>query len=361
VNDTYGVDDIRSVNIFFTGATGGCVFAVQPASGNLLLKNDAGNAWLDPITSGTVSNSKCFFNAAGTSWTAASATELDITMQLGFTAASAGDYQISVQPFGAPSVSAVPVGVGDWTVNPLPSISANGIVPIYSSAQTIQPGSWISIFGNSLAAGTATWNNDFPTKLGGTSVTIDGKPAYLWYVSPTQINLQAPDDDTAGPVEVVVTTPAGTATSTVTLGRYAPSFSLLDGKHIAGIILRPDGSGAYGNGAYDILGPTGDSLGYKTVAARAGDILELFGVGFGPTNPVAPAGKAYSGAAPAVEPVTLSINNTVVTPDFCGITAAGLFQINIVRLPDGLGSGDAPVKATVGGQQTAEGPVISLQ
>jgi hypothetical protein len=28
------------------------------------------------------------------------------------------------------------------------------------------------------------------------------------------------------------------------------------------------------------------SLGYKTVAARAGDLLELFGIGFGPTNPM---------------------------------------------------------------------------
>ena len=32
-------------------------------------------------------------------------------------------------------------------------------------------------------AGTAVWNGDFPTSLGGTSVTINGRPAYLSFVS----------------------------------------------------------------------------------------------------------------------------------------------------------------------------------
>lgn len=44
-----------------------------------------------------------------------------------------------------------------------PTITANGTVPIYSSVNTIQPGSWISIYGTNLATGTATWNGDFPT------------------------------------------------------------------------------------------------------------------------------------------------------------------------------------------------------
>ena len=137
----------------------------------------------------------------------------------------------------------------------------------------------------------ANWTGNFPTSLGGTSVTIDGKSAYLWYVSPTQINLQVPDDATTGSVPVVVTTAGGGSVSTVTLAAFAPSFSLLDGKHVAGIIIRSDGSGAYGGGTYDILGPTGSSLGYPTVAAKAGDTVELFGVGFGPTTPTVPRGR----------------------------------------------------------------------
>ena len=157
---------------------------------------------------------------------------------------------------------------------PSPTITAGGVVPVYSTVSTIQPGEWVSIYGTNLANGISTWTGNFPTSLGGTSVTIDGKAAYLWYVSPTQINLQVPDDAATGTVPVVVRTAAGgMANSTVTLAAFAPSFSLLDGKHVAGIIYRSDGSGAYGGGSYDIIGPTGSSLGYSTVAAKAGDIV----------------------------------------------------------------------------------------
>jgi len=241
-----------------------------------------------------------------------------------------------------------------------PTIASSGIVPVYSSVPAIQPGSWVSIYGTNLAASTATWKGNFPTSLNGTSVTINGKPAYLWYVSPTQINLQAPDDTTAGPVQVIVTTPYGTATSTVTLAPAAPSFSLLDGKHVAGIILRSNGSGAYGGGTYDIIGPTGSSLGYGTVAAKAGDTVELFAVGLGPTNPAVPAGSAFSGSAPTANPVTLLINNVKVTPTYSGMTSGGLYQINFT-IPQGLGAGDLSLSASASGTQTPAGVVISLQ
>src|SRR6185312_6506467 len=111
------------------------------------------------------------------------------------------------------------------------------------------------------------------------------QPAYIWFVSPTQMNVQAPDDAKTGSVNVSVTNSAGMATATVTLAQASPSWSLLDAKHVAGIIVRTDGSGAYGGGTYDIIGPTGSALGYMTNAVAAGDIVELFGVGFGPTNP----------------------------------------------------------------------------
>jgi uncharacterized protein (TIGR03437 family) len=243
---------------------------------------------------------------------------------------------------------------------PAPTVTTGGVVPVYSTVSTIQPGEWVSIYGTNLANRISTWTGNFPTSLGGTSVTIDGKSAYLWYVSPTQINLQAPDDATTGSVPIVVRPAAGgVATSTVTLAAFAPSFSLLDSKHVAGIIYRSDGSGAYGGGLYDIVGPTGSSLGYSTVAAKAGDIVALYGVGFGPTSPVVPPGAVYTGAASTTTPVTLSINNMSVTPSFAGESSAGLYQIN-VTIPPGLGTGDVSLQASVGGSQTPM-VVISLQ
>jgi uncharacterized protein (TIGR03437 family) len=241
-----------------------------------------------------------------------------------------------------------------------PSITPGGVVPVFSTATTIQPGEWVSIYGANLGGATAIWTGNFPTSLGGTSVTINGKPAYLSLVTPTQINLQAPNDSTTGPVQVVVTTASGSASSTVTLGAFAPSFSLLDARHVAGIILRSDGSGAYGGGVYDIIGPTGSSLGYATVAARAGDTLELFGVGFGPTDPTVLPGQLFSGSAATTNPVSVRINNVSVTPLFAGLSSAGLYQINLT-VPAGLGTGDVPLIATVGGVSPPTSVVISLR
>ena len=241
-----------------------------------------------------------------------------------------------------------------------PSISPGGVVPLCGTVSIIQPGEWVSIFGNNLASGTAIWNGDFPTSLGGTKVEIDGRAAYLQFVSPGQINLQAPDDTATGPVSVVVTTAAGTATSIVTLSEFSPSFDLLQTGHVAGIILRADGSGANGGGSYDILGPTGNSLGYPTVAAQAGDIVELFAVGFGPTTPAVLAGAPFTGAAPTNNKVSLYVNNVAVKTIFVGLSSAGLYQINLI-VPPGLGQGDVPIQASVAGIQTQAGVLFSLQ
>jgi hypothetical protein len=126
-------------------------------------------------------------------------------------------------------------GMKNHQVSPAeaPSISPGGVVPIDSTVNTIQPGEWVSIYGTNLASGTVTWNGDFPTSLGGTSVEINGKAAYIEFASPGQINVQAPDDTATGTVSVVVTTAGGSATSTVTLSHFAPSFCLLDTKHVA--------------------------------------------------------------------------------------------------------------------------------
>src|SRR5580693_9505934 len=69
-----------------------------------------------------------------------------------------------------------------------PAILPAGVVPIYSPVPVVQPGSWVSIYGANLAGSTVGWNGNFPPSLGGTSVTVDGIPAYLRFVSPGQIN-----------------------------------------------------------------------------------------------------------------------------------------------------------------------------
>ncbi len=237
-----------------------------------------------------------------------------------------------------------------------PIITSESTVPVYSTATTIEPGSWVSIYGTGLASGTSLWNGDFPTMLGNTTVTIDSKPAYLWFVSPNQINLQAPDDTSTGTVSVVVTTPAGSATSMVTLGQYAPSFSLFDSKHAAAIVVT-SGPGNSGNG-YDYIGPT-TGLPFVARPVKAGETVVLYGVGFGATNPPVAAGAPLANPAPSVVLPMITIGGVNANVTYGGIVQSGLFQFNVV-VPS-AGSGDKPLLATIGGVPTPSTVVLTLQ
>jgi uncharacterized protein (TIGR03437 family) len=225
-----------------------------------------------------------------------------------------------------------------------PLINSGGIAPAGLGYAPIQPGSWVSIFGVNLATTFATWKGDFPTSLGGTSVTIDGKPAYLSYVSPNQINLQAPDDTNIGNVDVVVSNGLGTTTSPVALAVAAASFLG------APIILTPDGSGMYGGGTYDIMGAP-NTAPYATRAAKAGETVVLFGTGFGPTSPTEPAGAPFSGAAPLVNAVMLDLGGAKLPLQilWAGLSGPGLDQFNVV-VPSGVSGNNVLV--------TAYGPLL---
>ncbi len=257
---------------------------------------------------------------------------------------------------------------------PTPSINAGGVGPIYSKATTIQPGSWISIYGTNLVSSLGIWDGSppTPTTLGGATVSINNKPAYLWVAvpgtggAPDQINAQAPDDTATGSVTVTVTNATNGATSsTVTLATVGPSFSVLGdaASHAAAVILTPGGTGAFGGGAYDIDGPSGTSLGYPTRPVKAGETILLYGVGFGPTSPVVQSGKPFSGAAGITSALQLNIGGVPIPSgnvSFAGIVGQGLYQMNVL-VPSGLGTGDKALSATVAGVTTPTGVVLALQ
>ena len=66
----------------------------------------------------------------------------------------------------------------------------------------IAPNTWVEVKGRicSKAGDSRIWqtsdfvNNQMPTKLDGVSVTVNGKSAYVYYISPTQINILTPPD-----------------------------------------------------------------------------------------------------------------------------------------------------------------------
>ena len=98
-------------------------------------------------------------------------------------------------------------------------------------------------------------------------------------------------------------------------------------------------------GTYDLAGPAG-RFSFSTRPVQAGEVLELFGVGFGPTERAVPAGQAFSGATPVANLVKVTIGGIACTVQFAGLISAGLYQLNII-VPSGTGSGDQLLQATV--------------
>ncbi len=242
-----------------------------------------------------------------------------------------------------------------------PAISTSGVVNGASFRAGIAPGSFFSIAGTNLAPVTRTWrDNEFladklPTMLDGTKVTVNGKPAAIAFISPTQINAQAPDETATGNVNVVVTNDGGeSAPMMASLRAAAPAF----------FPFAPQGNryvAATDAAGTTLIGPAG-LFGTTTTTrpARPGETVILYGTGFGVTNPAVRAGDLFVGAAPLVASTTVTIGGLPATVTFAGLSAAGLNQVN-VTVPAGAPDGDLPVIATVSGVATPDGIVVSVR
>jgi uncharacterized protein (TIGR03437 family) len=106
------------------------------------------------------------------------------------------------------------------------------------------------------------------------------------------------------------------------------------------------------------LGPTNLYPGL-TVPAHAGDVILLYGTGFGPTNPTTNFGLTFSGAPPTVNTVTATIGGVPATVQFAGLVAPGEYQFNIL-VPSGL-SGDNLVVLKVSGVSSQPNAYLTVQ
>jgi uncharacterized protein (TIGR03437 family) len=127
---------------------------------------------------------------------------------------------------------------------------------------------------------------------------------------------------------------------------------------VAGIIPTPDGSGHYGNGTFDILGPAGQ-FSFITRPVKAGETLEVFGMGFGPTSSSAPAGQQFTGTASLDYQLSITIGGVNVTPSFSGLVGAGIYQFTFV-VPK-LGSGDQLIQAAINGNGITPPAYVAVQ
>lgn len=231
---------------------------------------------------------------------------------------------------------------------PRPAISTGGVIGAsgFGALKGIAPGSWFEVYGTNLSPATASWSstdfsgNSAPQSLRGVTVTVAGKPAYVSYVSPGQINAQAPDGIGSGVVPVVVSNVNG----------VSDAATVIASDRLPGIDT-PFGNGyvaAFQGGA--IVGSPGFP------AVKPGDVITLYGTGFGVVTPPVAAGQIATAANSLATPVEIRIGDSVATSSYQGLSPGwvGLYQFN-VTVPQ-VADSDQPVTfSSANGSATRSG------
>jgi uncharacterized protein (TIGR03118 family) len=224
-----------------------------------------------------------------------------------------------------------------------------------SGAAGIASNTYISIYGSNLSPITRNWTaSDFsgtnlPTSLDGVSVMVNGKPAFVYYISPKQIDVLTPVDTTTGTVPVVVTDNGLVSGSgTAIMNAYSPAFFLLkDNASVAAV---------HSSGA--IVGATTLYAGISTPAAP-GETITIFGTGFGTTTPAITNGAIVAAPLTVTTAPTVTIGGISATVVYAGLVSAGVYQLDVV-VPAATPAGNAPVIATVGGVSSPATAIVTV-
>ena len=205
----------------------------------------------------------------------------------------------------------------------------------------VAPGGLVSIFGVGLAVEEAVAASfPLPTVLGSTSVTIDGVPAPLLFVSLGQINLQIPFGLVGESIEIVVSNPAGTSAPVVVpVGAVQPGIFFAPTTGLGAILNNDDGSVVWDH------------------PARAGGVVVVFCTGLGEVEPMGQTGLPAPADPPSATllPVEARVDGRSATVLFSGLAPlfAGPYQVN-VQLPDDLAPGRHLMVITIGGLTSNE-------
>jgi N-acyl-D-amino-acid deacylase len=222
----------------------------------------------------------------------------------------------------------------------------------YQTQPGIVPGSWVTIFGTNLATATRTFwadeiiGNALPTEIDHVLVTIDGKNAPVYFVSPGQLDVQAPADTNTGAVKVTVTRDGTvSAAGTATIAASSPGFFTYAGSNGTEYVAAEHVSGA-------VIGNTAATPG--TTAAKVGETVELYATGLGDSV----AGQLLPVPVALTTLPTLKIGGVAAAVTYAGVISPGLFQINAV-IPQ-VATGDQAIVVTYGGAVSPGSVMISV-
>jgi uncharacterized protein (TIGR03437 family) len=211
-------------------------------------------------------------------------------------------------------------------IGPAGILNAAGVTP----STGVAAGSVISIFGANLAASSASAGDGLlPQTLAATSVRVAGRLLPLVFASPEQINAILPDDLPEGDqVLIVSTTGQPEVRATFTLARNAPG--------IFATVTHADGSPV-----------TSDA------PARTGELLTVYGTGFGPADRPRLAGFPLPATPDYLIAGTteVRIGETAATVDKA-FAVPGKVGIDAVRFRVADGTVSGPMKVVINGVES---------
>jgi uncharacterized protein (TIGR03437 family) len=246
-----------------------------------------------------------------------------------------------------------------------PAITSIDSASAYGGYSYFASGSWLEIKGTNLAnpadprlqnaTQSGQWTaQDFtganaPTSLDGVSVSINGKPAYVWYLSPTQLNVQAPDDSAVGTVAITVgncsvtSAPVMFARQALAPGLLAPPNYAVGGTPYLVATFASDG-------AYVLNTSAGAAFGLNSRPAKPGDVIIAYGIGFGDVTPSILPGVITQASNALTNPVAISFGSVNAALSYSGLAGSfvGLYEFYIT-VPPSLADGDYPIHVTQNG------------
>lgn len=226
----------------------------------------------------------------------------------------------------------------------IPTLNPGGTLNVFNPVvgAALSPGMIVQIYGTNLSTQSVGASAiPLSDSLGGTSVTIGGLPAPLYYVSPGQINAQVPSELAAGGEYQIVVSSGGAQTTPASIGTTSVA----------------PGVAAYTTGQA-IAQHTDYSLVTASSPAKPGETIVFYLVGMGLTDTPVASGAA-SPANPLAHPLiapTVMLNGVTAPASsvvFAGLTpgVVGLYQIDF-QVPASAPNGNLPLVISQSGSQS---------
>lgn len=253
---------------------------------------------------------------------------------------------------------------------PTPSISAVVSAAAFGGFTSVAPGSWVEIYGTNLASDTREWggsdftgpnNEDAPTSLDGVEVIIGGQKAFIDYISssPGQVNAQLPSNiATGGMLQLTVSNGASTSAPVSLMvnatepGLLASAPFNIGGKQYVVAILQ--------DGSYVL--PVGAIVGVNSRPAKPGELVTMYGIGFGSVMPSFRAGVVVSKPNSLASSFQMMFGQTQAQLKYDGLAPSfvGLDQFDVVvpAVPD---NNLVPLTFTLGGVPGAQQLYTAVQ